>query len=125
MNTRAFFRVRMGLTEVRATRLDGGRARRFSVRLVDLSGSGAAILSTVALAVEEQRVWLHLPAEAREPALDAASRVVWCEPVHHAWKVGLAFDEMAQINRDSVVRRVFSREREQAAHRVPPPLPTA
>lgn len=105
--------------EVRATRLDGGRARRFSVRLVDLSGSGAAILSAVALP-RDQRIWLHLPAEAREPALDAAARVVRCEPVRQAWKVGVAFDTMPQPERDSIVRRVFRREREQAEHRVPP-----
>ncbi len=107
-NQRAFFRVAMRLMDTRAAVVAGGSAARFPVRLMDLSGGGARVLSPRPL-VTGSTLGLRVPVfEGTD--LEVAGRVTWAHSVRRAWQAGVAFTGLTESERDRIIRIVFRAE---------------
>lgn len=117
MNRREFFRMRMTFPEALLTGIIDGRARRFGVRLVDLSGGGALTLATRPL-YNQDPVRLHLPASPEGGPLDLPARVVHVKPALAYWQLGLRFTSLSEATREEIVRRVRIREEQAIAQSV-------
>ncbi len=104
-NRRAFYRVSLRMAEARLTGICDGRASRFVIRMIDLSGGGALIWSPRELRLGDA-VRLHLPAADVFPAQDLPGRVVRTEPVGKHWHLAIQFTSLSDAARDQVVRRV-------------------
>jgi hypothetical protein len=108
-NRRAYYRVPMRRLEARATGISQGRASRFVVRVMDLSGGGALLYSTHA--IDQGAVLrLHLPGSEVHAPLDLPAQVVRVERLRTGWKAGIQFTALADSVRDIIVRRVNHEE---------------
>lgn len=108
-NQRSFHRVPTQLQETHATAFSAGRAVRFRVRVVDLSGGGARVMSPQALAAGDL-LSLRLPLPDGSDSLELRSRVMWVRPIRRSWQAGLQFTELSNRQRDQIVRAVFMAE---------------
>jgi len=104
-NRRAFYRVSLRMLEARLTGICDGRASRFVVQLIDLSGGGSLIWSTRELKLGDA-VRLHLPPADLFSGLDLPGRVVRIEQIGKHWHIAVQFTSLSDATRDQVVRRV-------------------
>ncbi len=112
-NRREHYRIWTPRLDAEATSLLGGRARRFRVRVVDLSGGGALIVAEQVLATEAL-LRLHLPPGRGLDRFDATARIVRLRDAAGAWQAALSFTNLTEAQRDLVVRRVFYEELRRA-----------
>ena len=105
VNRRAYYRVSLRLAEARLTGICEGRASRFVVRVVDLSGGGSLVLSPRALTVGDA-VRLHLPPADGFRGQDLPGRVVRIEQIGKNWHIAMQFTSLSEAARDQVIRRV-------------------
>ncbi len=107
-NRRAFYRAATGLAPVQALLLADGRAALCWVRLVDLSGSGARLLSPRPVrAGDTLYLRLSLP---DGPPRELPAQAVWCRPTRAGWQAGVRFLDLSERDRDRIVRLVFLQE---------------
>ena len=99
MNRRKFFSIKLAYPEALITGLIDGKAQRFGVRLVDLSGGGAYILTSSRLDVNDP-IRLHLPAGREMAPLDLPARVVHVKRVQKFWQIGLRFTSLSEITQE-------------------------
>jgi c-di-GMP-binding flagellar brake protein YcgR len=104
-NRRAFYRVSLRMLEARLTGICAGRASRFVVRIIDLSGGGSLVWSPRELKPGDA-VRLHLPPADLFRGQDLPGRVVRIEQVGKHWQIALQFTSLSDAARDQVVRRV-------------------
>jgi c-di-GMP-binding flagellar brake protein YcgR len=106
---RQFHRVSMRLLPARATSIYSNRARLFGVRLVDLSGGGALIVSSEPLAAGTP-IQIYIPATFGMERIDLPASVIRVSPGSKAWRAGVAFADLPERLLDRVIRRVMLEE---------------
>ncbi len=104
-NRRAFYRVSLRMLEARLTGIYDGRASRFVVKIIDLSGGGSLVWSPRELKLGDA-VRLHLPPAGLFRGQDLPGRVVRIEQVGKHWHIAVQFTSLSDAARDQVVRRV-------------------
>ena len=112
-NRREHYRIWTPRLDAEATGLLGGRARRFRVRVIDLSGGGALIAAETPLA-PAGLVRLHLPPRRGLGRFDATARIVRLRDAAGACQAALSFTGLSEAQRDLIVRRVFYEELRRA-----------
>lgn len=109
IDRRAFHRVSMRLLPVRATSIYANRARLFGVRLVDLSGGGALIVSPEPLA-SGTPIQIYIPATFGAERIDVPAEVVRVLEGAKGWRAGVAFADLPERLLDRIIRRVMLEE---------------
>jgi c-di-GMP-binding flagellar brake protein YcgR len=109
IDRRAFHRVSMRLLPARATSVHANRARLFSVRLVDLSGGGALIVSSEPL-VSGAPIQIYIPPTFGTERIDVTAEVVRVLTGAKGWRAGIAFADLPERLRDRIIRRVMLEE---------------
>lgn len=115
-NRREHYRIWTPCLEAQVTRLRAGRARRFRVRIVDLSGGGALILADQPFGARET-LRVHLPAGRDLDRFDATARIIRLSDAGGRWQAALEFMGLSETERDLIVRRVFHEELRRARRR--------
>lgn len=113
-NRRAYYRIWTPRLDAQATSLLGGRARRFRVRVIDLSGGGALVAAEEPPLAAEGLMRLHLPPGRGLGRFDATARIVRLRDAAGVWQAALAFTGLSEAQRDLIVRRVFYEELRRA-----------
>ncbi len=108
-NRRDFHRVPMRLMEVQTVLVTEKSAARFRLKVLDLSGGGARLLSARPMAAGNM-LSLRLPLLDNRITMDVRARVVWIRPVFQSWQVGIQFIDLPDPTRDLIVRTVFIEE---------------
>jgi hypothetical protein len=124
VNRRGYFRIRMRPLDARATHVSGGRARSLTVRVLDLSGSGAQLLTSEPMRPGDL-LRLHLPPGRGRLPLWADARVTRMQRHESSWDIGVEFLHLSETVRDSLVALVFREEqrRRLRERRTSGPLP--
>ena len=115
-NRREHYRIWTPRLEAQVTGLRAGRARRFPVRVVDLSGGGASIITDQPFAPRET-LRVHLPAGRDLARFDATARIIRLIDADGHWQAALEFTGLTEAQRDLIVRRVFHEELRRAWRR--------
>jgi len=105
-NQRAHRRVIASAMTAHLSVVNARRALRVRVRIIDLSGGGARIISPRQFELYD-RVDLHLPLLDGETQVTVAARVVWISDVDHSSMLGLQFDSVSPPASEAIQRTVF------------------
>lgn len=106
---RGFFRVPTRLVEAYAGHATSGRAARFRIRIVDLGGGGARIVSPRQISTTDT-LTLRLPLLRGQQEREVRGEAIWVRRLDEAWQVGIHFVGLSESDRDLVVRSVFLEE---------------
>jgi hypothetical protein len=106
---RASERTRMQMMPAWATAIVAGRPEHHQVRVVDLSGFGASLLSGTQIGVGAS-LQIDLPACDGTPVQTVHGTVVWSVPRDQQWRLGVRFSDVSDRDRHQIVRRVFFEE---------------
>ncbi|MFN8559393.1 MAG: PilZ domain-containing protein [Dehalococcoidia bacterium] len=103
---RGYFRAALDQRDAVLLQTGAGRAARLSVRLLDLSGSGARVFVHRALS-EEEPAALRLDLDDNRPPLTIPAEVVWQSAVPGGRQAGLRFRDISEADRDRLIRFVL------------------
>lgn len=113
-NRRTFGRMAMRLAPALLVFGDDGALKAERVRLVDLSTTGAQVLTQEQPAVGD-RIWLRLTESRRNVELTMQAEVVWVAALGERWRAGLRFDTLPRETASMLARWLFYLQRQNQA----------
>lgn len=107
-NQRLHRRVTVQSVETLLVVMENQRSQAFKVRVTDLSGGGARLLSPRPLVVGQSLAMRLVLGE--NDAIQVRARVVWVRRFSQVWQAGIQFVEIGDLERDMIVRIVMTEE---------------
>jgi hypothetical protein len=107
-NQRAHRRVTLQSVETLLVVVENRRSQAFKVRVTDLSGGGARLLSPRPLTVGQSLAMRLVLGE--NDAIQVRARVVWVRRFSQVWQAGIQFVEISELERDMLIRIVMTEE---------------